>query len=509
MLLLLKFLVLLLPYCNAMGFHRQLGFLVPGEKVTLPQNVSTSLIGLIIPDLNDISTPIEKNVKLLNLGFAKSQVFDENYRNDLYPLYDLRLSMESSLLAVSQYLADFKGFTKEARIGSDLRRQENFPMTKEDIFSALNFGGIGAAITSLRKIKFQNEGAGDNSPPPSAEINTFRTGNSFTDAVLIATNLSQDLKIFLARFKSFVSTLRYLKEGNAKKLREQFFFHDFLEQSLDADVVIIDVRYFFKTSDKLDVTFELATHTELIEYTKFINIQYYNRKLAEDYYSKADNDGFFLLNCITDTICYPVPTSCGKALHNESIYSVLTDCKFVASSSEYDLIPGLGLVINKETKDKDIQKVLKDQNISPKSYPCLLEFSGCVGLNGGELKMCFDGEKNVIYSQFQNQIFEYINPMWYNSLVGYFKDFPLYIFFLFSLTFYFLVTFCCYKTKEKIQDFRDKKGKEQEGNKTDAQKETSPKSDRRSRRSKPSAPKRSGSPRHEQELSTLFSPKRD
>ena len=496
-------LVLFVPGYLSIGYHRRLGFLIPSDRLHLPKNVTTGIYGLSLPDLEKIPSPIENNIILLNRVF-KGNIFDQAYETQLHPMYNLRLQAKISIETIQKYLAKLKELLKDQRIGTDEKRTDTFPLNMSTLFLSLKFNSIGTLTSGLRKVNTfsEPEGSGD------GDVEAYKIDPKFQKAVGFLMNLNQDLKMFALRFKSFVNTLQHLKSSNIEQLRQEFFFKDFLETSIGKEIDLIDVTYFYKTLNKLEVNLNLATFSELTEFIKYSNIQYFDRKLSETYFSMPDSDDYFLLSCITPTVCIPSPTSCSRALKNESTYTILSKCHFEISTADYDVIPSIGIVVNKETDNKEIKKILTDQEVEPSTYPFLLQFHGCLELNKGKLRVCFTNEKAVIYSYFTNDIWKLINPLWYNSLLGYIKDFPLWIYVTFSILFYALVTLGCITVKGRIEKYtKDKKDSKKKGKSSQKLQEDTEDHSKKPKKPKTSSSRKTEIAKEETELRNLFSKK--
>ena len=498
------FFLLFIPGTLSVGFHRQLGFLIPSDRQYLPQNITTGLYGILLPELEGIPKPINRNIQLLE-SVLKGNVFDETYASQLYPMFNLKEQVQLSIGTIKKYVAQFGEILKDARIGTDDKRTETFPLTLDTIFHSLKFHNINSLTTSIRKVNTISEPEGSGEGVDSIEA--YKVDPKYLKALGFMTNLNQDLKIFALRFKSLVNSLKSLKSGNMDQLRKEFFFKDFLESSLHKEIKLIDTTYFYKTASKLEININLALYSDHVEYTQYTNVQYYSRKLADTYFSMPSSDEYFRLNCIAPTVCIPAPTDCSRALYNESTYTILTKCNFEHSTVEFEVLPTVGILVNKEPVNKAVKKLLRDQSVEPKNYPFLLQFSGCLELNEGKFKVCFTNEKQVIYSHFTHDIWKLINPLWYNSLLGYIKDFPLLVYVSFSIMVYALITFGCLTVKGRIEKLREKR-KQNEGKEGKSQKPRES-SENKAKKSKPSSSKRTDNiVKEEHELRNLVS-KRD
>ena len=432
------------------SFTRHLSFTIPMDRVTLPLNVTTALYRFSLPDLASVHLPMNRSLVSLGKTLSNGTLYGAEKQHDYYPLFDLRTSIETNIGIIFNLMTDLAEILQPARIGKDYDTRLTMSLDVQKAFSELGFSGINSLASSMRK--FKNEPKIINGSHD--KVVNVRSSEDFSQAVFFATQMHQEMALFSQKFRSFVDTLYHLKTGQTDKLRENFFYSDELETLLDSKFAIIDVRFFHKTESKFEVILEIATHSELAEYHKYFNVQYFNTRLADTYYSRTGSDELHTLSCIAPSVCYPTTSPCSRALHNESIYNIMSHCNFVESNDEYDLIPGLGVVVNTEPKNENLKALLKEQKVEASTYPFLFTWSGCIGLNDGELKMCFLNDREIIYSRFQSEIWSYISPMWYSTLLNYLSDVPLILFLFLSFTIYFFTVFGCSLTKQRFERFK-------------------------------------------------------
>ena len=273
-------------------------------------------------------------------------------------------------------------------------------------------------------------------PPPQGKRNKrevvsmdYRNNEKFLDAVQRSTSLNQGLSIFETKLDRLVETMGNLRLGNLEGLKRDFFFKTLISDKFNgSEFRIIDVPYFLKTDNKYEFNLNLALFSGITEYKRFHNVQYFNSKLSKEYYSTTDSDELFELDCFAEQLCFPLTTTCSRSLWNSSLHQIMADCPFQTSTLEYELVSGTGILLNKEPINEDIKAFLTEQQLEPVSYPALVETDQCITFHEGQLSMCFQKDKGLIYSKFDSDIYLYLHPMWYSRLLAYFQNAPLMIF---------------------------------------------------------------------------------
>ena len=454
------FLIVLLGYGHGVtNFGRTLEFIIPSGREVMPTKFTTSLRGLLLPDFSKTISPINKTLISLEKILTDGTLFDEAKKQNLYPLYDLRTSILNSKIVIDKNLNDFEQLLTPSRVGQRVDSATNHLFTKDQIFPELSFAENAQSLSSLRKYKDIPlvTGTGD----VMQDIPSIRNSENFAKALHFSTILNQDLKLFAEKFRLFVDTLSHLKRGDIKSLTTEFFFKDNIERILDTHIKVLNVDFFDKTDVQFEVILTLAEYGGVSEFVSYFNVQYYGQKLKDSYYSKVGENELFELTCFAHNLCVPTSTICSRALFNETAYEILSKCSFIKSDLEFEIVNGVGLLINMDPENQKIVSFLNEQKISPTSFPLLVEFSGCLSFDD-EVQVCFHKDKCVIYSRFKDELFSFINPLWYVVLVENFNNVPLLIYVLFWILTFFLIFFGSYRFRKALKKFlKDRKDRKE------------------------------------------------
>ena len=470
------------------GFQRHLGLVIPAERVTFPANVSTSLVKIILPELDMVSIPVNRNLDSMIRILQESALFDEGSADVLFPLHDLRLAMEGNKKFISEAFDSLKQITEDhTKIGLDVDVDHEFLFNLSDYFKEMRSREFTNKIlqfepsatykpstttTTQRSTTVSTTTTSTTTTPSFTYANmtgkittimnkkikrspidiSFRSKDQFVELIDIATGINNDLTLFATKLSKLVETLDNVKMGNVEGLEKDFFFKNLLQEKLGSSFRIIDVPFYQKSEDKFDFSLNMALFSGIVEYKKYVNVQYHNAKLANEYYSTLDSDEYFELFCVAEQMCYPHTTTCSRNLRNGTLYKIVAECPFVKSTLEFELVPQLGILINKEPVNEDIKNYLKKNKIEPESYPLLIQSNDCISFFDNTLKMCFKQDKSLVYSKFHSDIYFYLNPIWYARLMAYFQNVPLILFLSILTIIVTIVVFGVQKTRDLVKN---------------------------------------------------------
>ena len=473
-------LILLLLISQGDGFDRNLGMLVPIDRIALPSKIDTKIYGIYISSMNSTIDPIRRNINSLTNILSKG-AFDSEHKNTLYPLSQIKTTIIAHTNDIERNLKKLEKLEENVKRGQDISstKEKTILLEHSDFFAELAFTEITHEIFQIVKIvNFKPSPPTQGSTPASSRRTTTsasvlpKTSNvtpapvpvrnkremvidasykdtpQFDQLVIAATIVNHDLGFFSKKLDRLVKTLQALRLGQASKLENEFFFKTQIEDSLKTDFTIIDIPYFSKSEDKFDIVFDVAKFSGISEFDRFFNIQYFGKKLARTYYSALDSEQFFELDCIHPMICYPRTSDCSRLLYNGTLLEILRTCPLIDSVSEFEILPGAGLIVNQEPENVEIKAFLDSNNISPRSYPFMVEIGKCIALDSGNIEICLHQERSLIHSKYQKAIFNYLNPMWYTNLHNHLKDISMVLFFAICLTIYVIIIMSLQKLQQ-------------------------------------------------------------
>ena len=440
------------------NYGRTLEFIIPQGRHILPTKMSTSLRSLILPNFARKITPVQRAMSSIEDILVNGTLFDESKKDALYPLYETKKSIRNSQSNVNKTLKDFEKILEPSRVGQRIDTKATHFLAIEDFFPELGLAEISQNLRSLKKNQNipNRAGSGDVVMTNTPEI---RDSKTFENALHFSNMLNQDLRLFSRKFRNFVDTLMYLKRGDIKALSNSFFFKANLEKLISTQIKVLDVNFFEKSDNQFEIVLHLAEYSGVNEFVAYHNVQYYQRKLSKEYFGNNDNNEIFELTCFAHNLCIPTSTACSRALYNQTAYDIFKICDFEHSDLDFEIVTGVGVIVNVEPTNPKVVQFLEDQEVSPTDFPVLIEFSGCFNFEE-DIEVCFKKDKAILYSRFKDEINALLNPLWYVLLVENFKNVPLMLYVSFWILISFLLFFGSFFIQKSLRKFlRERKQK--------------------------------------------------
>ena len=129
----------------------------------------------------------------------------------------------------------------------------------------------------------------------------------------------------------------------------------------------------------------------------------------------------------TQEVCFELtPDPCGEALFEGQLDDILLNCPFTREGAEFE-ITDVGIFIYSEP-GKELKALIKEHELEVKTYPTLIQFTGCYSLPRGNVLItgCLNLPTLQYESKYDSTVIEqYFNPFFALMILKNLQNGPL------------------------------------------------------------------------------------
>ena len=184
--------------------------------------------------------------------------------------------------------------------------------------------------------------------------------------------------------------------------------------------------YYLSQNNSIIFQIQSRAYKDLQSVVAYKSIPYLGHKLEGDFYSDTSGNKVFRVDCRDDLCFQKDPDSCGEAIYENDLMSILVNCTFVPDDSEFDVTP-IGIFIYKSPSE-ELQAVLANHSLQASKVPMLAQFSGCFNLTQEHLviESCLNLTSSQIKPKYDtDKVDKFFNPFFLVRIFKYIQNGPI------------------------------------------------------------------------------------